>query len=163
MKSKRKTCYWSEQHQKLLERAAQDALKTLPSPNIEIEDLISVGWISCLRRRSEKTLRGCYRYTYLNMIRYLFSENCKAWKAAGSTKSKSMLYEPIKEVSDNMDYEVYLESIPEEKRKLVVDYGLGSTFTEIANRTGISREAVRAKYARIIEKVRERFRIDKGD
>ncbi len=70
--------YWSEQHKGVLVWAARKALRTNPCPNIEIDDLVSVGWMGGLRRRPEDKLRGCSHYVYLQMLRHLRGE--KKWQ-----------------------------------------------------------------------------------
>ncbi|HUV65670.1 MAG TPA: hypothetical protein VMW24_17370 [Sedimentisphaerales bacterium] len=64
--------YWSEQHQALLVFCAKKAMRIFVIDNtVELDELISVGWIRTLRRRPSDRLKGCASFTISHMLDYL--------------------------------------------------------------------------------------------
>lgn len=62
---------WSDRHYGLLVHCANEAIKGFRSDRmIERADLVSFGWLMCLRHRREDQLVGSSRFTILTMIEY---------------------------------------------------------------------------------------------
>jgi len=63
--------YWSEQHKALLAFCAEKTLQMIPCHLVDIEELMSVGWYACLRRRTTDKLHGTATFVRRHMEKYV--------------------------------------------------------------------------------------------
>ena len=71
--SKCKDIYFSKDHMYMLYAAAEKILKIKAGGTlVDLDDLVNIGWLRCLRRCTEKKLKGCFSNVYRVMNRFYF-------------------------------------------------------------------------------------------
>ncbi len=158
---RKKANYWSDGHHAMLVRAAQKALERIPTRNVSIDELISIGWLSCLRHRTPDKLHNCFNYTYYHMLRFLTYES--RWE----NRLSSVLdfdvedsFNPTEKSSSTMDFITYISVLPEKIQDMVLERCLGNTLEEIGIERNVCRERIRQKYNKAIENIKYRFESD---
>lgn len=148
---KDKRNYWSDQHRYLLYNLAEKTLKIHPNNNMSIDELVSWGWESCLRRRKADQLKGCSKFVLSNMRRQI-EKSYKEYKQIRKytdyyyndpfTRKESS--ETVEVLEEQTEAEYNLKrilncKIKVEDRKILKWYLNGVTFREIAIKLGVSK------------------------
>lgn len=149
--------YWSMQHKKLLLYTAGRVLRRINTPNVDIEDLVSIGWLHVLRYRPEDKLAHCFSILYKEMLSFVRHEievrnkNCEEYLNLVQSR------ESLSQIQSKMDCDVVLSVLNDRDRKILMERSEGKTLQEIGKDLKCSDENVRLLEKKALMDLQEVF------
>lgn len=152
--SKDKSNYWSDHHLALLLYTAQRVLQILPTPNVEISDLVAIGWQYSLRKRPADMLHNCFPILRNIMFSYLRRENAALNPDPDVALAEIQDRYDLFDIADaKMDYEELMSMLTKEQQSILKERSAGMTLRDIGRRHGCSYEQIRLRQNAAFDKL----------
>ena len=112
--SKCKDIYFSDDHRYMLYAAAEKTLKMKAYGTlVDLNDLVNIGWLRCLRRLPKKKLKGCFTILYQIMEQYYFEYAQDHSIFIHKQHFKNKKQTPLETIQNREDYKsLYTQQIP---------------------------------------------------
>jgi len=157
---------WSQDHEKLLNYCAKKVLRRSRHHNyVDVDELVNVGWLKNLRRRKPGQLKGCATFTIANM------NECLHKSITGNSRLKrdtigepralpdKVIESPLRHAIHHEQIDMAISLLDELEpwaREVLQRYYLGGeTFAAIGQSLGRTKEAIRVRHRKAMEKLKE--------
>lgn len=170
LKIKNTSNYYTLKHHNYLYSAAWKIVKQFSSMNLDVDELVDVGWFECARYHKDITRE--YKRILIKMFNFaiaqargvaydsvtvpVFVKNTD--EVLASAPFRDEVFISFNDNTDEQVSEIYKVCSPDECRLLDMRFRQGLTYKEIGALCGKSFSNMIIKYQRLFERIRKRLR-----